>query len=525
VSEILQQAGFDTTDGEEFKRGAAALMAAQMVAVSAGLAAEAGPGPGVTADGQQVGRNDPCPCGSGKKYKKCCLPRQQEAAAARARAQGKAAEDAGKPATDAGKSGADADSPAADAGKSAGGAGQPGFGGVRPAMLPRMGLEAMQEDTQTLGRLLQSDPELRKRRFHPARMATFLEPHSAHVPADLAERDRWIARRAHDFVAAEHQRAGEGEEAETIQVLKGLKEALLDAARRYRDDDARLRSLALGLLYHSSWSPELEEPHPLETMLFRLTLQETAVEQQTRASLLSSLGEDPDALARRLAAGDPEAAEAWQASFDELPEEKRVELLRAAERYHDEVVQAVTEGRFAVPLPLVSVLPLVIRTVSVIRDAADDNEARQAAQELAVQQAREGLSEADRALYLELCDQWLASDEAAEADDEDEDEINRVRYVRGLAAVGSSSVEPVLLLAFLDHHRVTPIPGEPNPDPAGGQEIDSPAFLERYGAFFAEQGRQELALRTWRLCRFGGDIPASVQKRIDAAEKEIAARN
>lgn len=23
-----------------------------------------------------VGRNDPCPCGSGKKYKKCCLPKK-----------------------------------------------------------------------------------------------------------------------------------------------------------------------------------------------------------------------------------------------------------------------------------------------------------------------------------------------------------------------------------------------------------------------------------------------------------------
>jgi uncharacterized protein YecA (UPF0149 family) len=23
--------------------------------------------------GTKVGRNDPCPCGSGKKYKKCCL--------------------------------------------------------------------------------------------------------------------------------------------------------------------------------------------------------------------------------------------------------------------------------------------------------------------------------------------------------------------------------------------------------------------------------------------------------------------
>jgi preprotein translocase subunit SecA len=23
-------------------------------------------------DGEKIGRNDPCPCGSGKKYKKCC---------------------------------------------------------------------------------------------------------------------------------------------------------------------------------------------------------------------------------------------------------------------------------------------------------------------------------------------------------------------------------------------------------------------------------------------------------------------
>ncbi|MED4986482.1 SEC-C metal-binding domain-containing protein, partial [Geobacillus stearothermophilus] len=25
-----------------------------------------------------IGRNDPCPCGSGKKYKKCCMNKQQE---------------------------------------------------------------------------------------------------------------------------------------------------------------------------------------------------------------------------------------------------------------------------------------------------------------------------------------------------------------------------------------------------------------------------------------------------------------
>jgi hypothetical protein len=28
----------------------------------------------------KIGRNELCPCGSKKKYKKCCLPKQQQAA-------------------------------------------------------------------------------------------------------------------------------------------------------------------------------------------------------------------------------------------------------------------------------------------------------------------------------------------------------------------------------------------------------------------------------------------------------------
>jgi tetratricopeptide (TPR) repeat protein len=34
----------------------------------------------------KVGRNDPCPCGSRQKYKRCCLPREEAAAVERARA-------------------------------------------------------------------------------------------------------------------------------------------------------------------------------------------------------------------------------------------------------------------------------------------------------------------------------------------------------------------------------------------------------------------------------------------------------
>lgn len=39
----------------------------------------------------KIGRNDPCPCGSGKKYKRCCLPKHEAAAAERAAAAAQAA--------------------------------------------------------------------------------------------------------------------------------------------------------------------------------------------------------------------------------------------------------------------------------------------------------------------------------------------------------------------------------------------------------------------------------------------------
>jgi hypothetical protein len=45
-----------------------------------------------------LGRNDPCRCGSGKKYKQCCLGKDEEAARA---ARAKAAAEAPAPSTEA----------------------------------------------------------------------------------------------------------------------------------------------------------------------------------------------------------------------------------------------------------------------------------------------------------------------------------------------------------------------------------------------------------------------------------------
>jgi tetratricopeptide (TPR) repeat protein len=45
----------------------------------------------------KVGRNDPCPCGSGHKYKRCCLPRDEAAAVAARAAAPAGAVDAAPP--------------------------------------------------------------------------------------------------------------------------------------------------------------------------------------------------------------------------------------------------------------------------------------------------------------------------------------------------------------------------------------------------------------------------------------------
>jgi preprotein translocase subunit SecA len=42
---------------------------------AAAAAGSQGPTKPIVRDGQRVGRNDACPCGSGKKYKRCCSPK------------------------------------------------------------------------------------------------------------------------------------------------------------------------------------------------------------------------------------------------------------------------------------------------------------------------------------------------------------------------------------------------------------------------------------------------------------------
>jgi hypothetical protein len=56
----------------------------------------------------KVGRNDPCPCGSGNKYKKCCLAKDQASAIQAIEATNAAAASAAKAKADADEAAAEA---------------------------------------------------------------------------------------------------------------------------------------------------------------------------------------------------------------------------------------------------------------------------------------------------------------------------------------------------------------------------------------------------------------------------------
>lgn len=487
VQALLVAAGYDPADAGAFRQGTAAYLAAQMLALSTEDPKATRKTPG-SADAPPPERTDPCPCGSGQTYERCCLERDE-----RVTGQGFMA-------------------PSMATARL----------GVAVETIPRTDPETLLGDNSALAQLFLQDPDLRGARFPGPALSAFLE-HADPPPGDTdpLARDTWFRQTGHDFLTAQYEQ--QGDESEAVRAVLGLKARLLAAATRlaHRPDD--LRAIALGLLYHSVFSPTAETPSPLTALLFRLALYDTAQEQQVRAGLLQGIVADTDAAAARLAAGDREALDAWQVSFDALPSEERSQLIQRAEAFHGEVQDAITQGSFPVPLPLASVLPLLTRTLHALRQAPEgSDEALQAAREASTRVAREGLSPEDRSLYRELCDDWLSAAQDQGASDK---QVQQVRYARGMANAGPSSLEPLLLLGFLDHHQVSPLLAEPSPDPEEGADLDSPAFLARYASFLEKRGQLALALRTYQLCELAGEVPTDVPARILALDERLSKQN
>jgi hypothetical protein len=165
AEQALRLAGYNLSDAEQRGLGLLAYRAAVLVQHCA-LAAAHGRRAG------RVGRNEPCPCGSGKKYKKCCL-------------------EEGKPAAARSLETAPAGEPLA------------------PALVPRLHDAAQTgSDLRQLGALLERDPDLRALRLPGANVARFLAVADQDGPELEGEAlDRFVDQVAQRYVQTEPEGA------------------------------------------------------------------------------------------------------------------------------------------------------------------------------------------------------------------------------------------------------------------------------------------------------------------------------
>lgn len=231
----LRGAGYDTEDESQQVMGMTALFAALRV-----FDALATP---KAQSGDRPGRNDPCPCGSGRKYKKCCAARAAEAPE---------------------PSGEERFAPSLPL--------------EDPELVPRLhDPESFAEDMTNLQTLFEEEPALDPLRFDGVAVAGFVLPRIQRLE------ELWGSGEPED----DKDRMGELaaqylQEAELPPILRRLPAALLRAAPEAVQDAQDFRSMALALALADlpavegapGEDPLLDSVNPLHSIIFRQTLVE-----------------------------------------------------------------------------------------------------------------------------------------------------------------------------------------------------------------------------------------------------------
>ncbi len=466
AGEALRRAGYDPDDEQDRMLGMVALAAALRVY-------EAAAGPAVRrARAAKVGRNDPCPCGSGRKYKKCCQRR--------------------------------------------GGGADPREGpGARPAagpfdLVPRVAhQEGFAEDFTALQQLFQEDPTLCRVRFTEGRARAFvMEALGEEATPDtdtetLADRLNRILARYLDEV--------EGPEA-----LGDLAGALLEAAPRWARDPSALRALALGVTLHTMeevWAEDAEddedtEPSPLYTMILRLTLTQGLGPEEPWEELIATAG-GLLALRAHMLAGErlPLEGVLDERTIEPLPEGAEEE----AREFLADMARQIRGGGLPVSLPFPSLLPSMAR-MALVRDP--NGMGKEEVTEL-VDASVEALGPEDAELFEEFLAHWVEENR----DEADKDTLVLIASLRTFLAGGWDGLRILgrdLVVAALTKGPLTDLPGAPTLplDAENVAEAVTPDFLERYGDFLWEEGLPEMARRTWGLCRLFGPLTPALEEKL-----------
>jgi hypothetical protein len=300
---MLRDAGYDTRNERDLQMG--------MIAYSTALLAwdrrHTIKRAGRSSEKSHTGRNDPCPCGSGRKYKKCCLDKNQAFSAD--------------------------SNPRAPL----------EFGSES---LPRLWDEgSVANDCAILCQIMDRDPAFVKMGFSKEKIASFIEAVVKEDPSFM-DGDKEVFERKLDDLAVRYVReSGEG------KVIKGMKENILAAIPRAQSKD-EMRALATGLclviMDDASMNPEASL---LNVILFRRALFDVIQSAARFGNIVDQLGGDAEEVRRLIAKNDPSVRAKIESCVEALSPSDIETLQVSFEKSREELWNQISSGEFPVPMP------------------------------------------------------------------------------------------------------------------------------------------------------------------------------
>jgi len=435
---LLERAGYSVRSEHQVSLGMVALTAARTVCLAVG-GSSAVPGTRVAV---KTGRNDPCPCGSGRKYKRCCLGKSEAAQAPRS---------------------------------------EPISPAVTADMIPRMGDEAgVERETKRLAALLRDDPDLESLRFSPETVSRLMERRrETLVAAREADRSYEL-----DRLATECSRLPENQ-----RVMKQVSDVVLGAATKGGHTPSKIRSLAfLLVLAGTEASTPKGETSMLASLIFRRSLAEIVDAPDPLEDLVDRLG-GRDALRARLLQKDPTLGEEVRALAETLEPASVRRLQEAAQERYEPLRTALDEGRYPVGLPIALVLPILVDLVRA--DKAARGTASDASKAGILERRMKEWVGPEVQIYQDLTARWLEAHAG-----EDPSVRKAVALAKELAMAGSlAPFDADLLHLSFEQKNLSLLDGEEALLPGEPSRLASPPFLRKYAKFLDEKGYPANAAR------------------------------
>jgi len=447
---VLREAGCDTTDEGNVQIGMVCYGVAQQVWERRHKHLKAARPAQKSTAKSSAGRNDPCPCGSGKKYKKCCLDKDR------------------------------ADS---------GGGQTPAASKFDPAILPRIWDEsAVSEDLGILSEIMDREPALAKIGFSKEKVLAFLETVTRENPS-VFDNDKEALEAAIDDLAFRY-----ATESGEWKIIKGIHDKFFAAASSARSND-EMRALATGIcMAFMGEAAGDADANVLAAVFFRRAMFEAGQGASLFGKVFDQLGGDPEKIRRQIETNDPALREKIEACMKDLSASELEVMETAFDRNRDALWDTISSDEFPVPMPFATQLAFLFRLAGMRANKA--NPSPEAMTKL-LETFSDELIEEDHILYMRMLERWLANCENRSGH-----VAKAVETLIGMCVIRSlGEFAPSLLIRGCRRGLFVPFDAaEQHFIDRSSESFEDPEFIAEYGAWLTSKGYPGLADRLLASC-------------------------